>query len=66
MRLSPRESQILKLMCEGYQPAAMSAQLGITTKTIATLRDRMKVKTGCKTNAQLGIWAVKHGLITLQ
>jgi DNA-binding CsgD family transcriptional regulator len=63
MALSPREEQIVRLMCEGFAPYEIAAQWQCIHQTIFSHRRRIYEKTGCRTDVQLGVWAVRHGLI---
>lgn len=58
---SPRERQVIELMCEGLQPAQIARRLGISVKTVSTYRDRLRKKIPIKNSTQLGIWAERNG-----
>ncbi len=59
--LSPREEQVLKLMCQGMGQSGIAVMLKVSRKSIATYRQRLGEKTRCTSSAQLGVWAVQHG-----
>ena len=63
LALSRREQQILWLMCQGWLAGEIAAQLSRAPTTIRTHRERIYRKTGCRTQVQLGVWAVRHGLV---
>lgn len=64
--LSPRERQVLALMCEGVKLTQVEGRLGIARGTVAMYRTRIARKSGCTTAAQLGIWAVRNGVVKLE
>lgn len=52
-RLSIRELQVFRLMGAGQSTHEVAANLGISMKTIATHQQRMKLKLGLRTGAEL-------------
>lgn len=64
--LSPREHQVLSLMCAGLKLTQIEGKLGIARGTVAMYRTRITRKSGCTTAAQLGIWAVRNGVVKLE
>jgi two-component system invasion response regulator UvrY len=60
-RLSPREMEVLRLMCQGMGQAGIAAKLDLSRQTVATFRYRIGEKTRCTSSTQLGVWAAKHG-----
>jgi DNA-binding NarL/FixJ family response regulator len=62
--LSPREEEVLKLMCHGMGEAGIAAKLDLSRKTVASFRYRLGEKTRCTSSAQLGVWAVQHGYMS--
>lgn len=56
-RLSPREQQVLELLCQGHSNLKISEQLDLSPKTVATYRARLSEKLGLKTTADF----VKYG-----
>jgi DNA-binding NarL/FixJ family response regulator len=62
-RLSRREIDVLRLMCEGLTQSQVANQLGILHCTARQHGWRIREKTGCTSGAQLGVWAVRQGLI---
>jgi len=61
--LSPRESEVLRLLAQGHTHQATADQLGVSVKTIETHRKRLSDKLGLKTRAQLFRFAVDIGLL---
>jgi DNA-binding NarL/FixJ family response regulator len=64
-RLSPRQSQILKLMANGESMKQIGLELGISVKTVETHRSALMARIGVRDIAGLVRYAVKHGLIDL-
>lgn len=62
-RLSPRESQILRMMVGGEALTAIASHLIISVKTVSTYRRRILEKLGVASNAELVQYAVRHRLV---
>lgn len=60
--LSPRELQVLQLMCMGLVPKRIALRLGIKAKTVTQHRFNIGQKTGCTSAVQLGVWAARQGI----
>lgn len=60
--LSPKEIQVLKLMCSEKSTKEIADIVEISPRTVEAIRDRLKIKTGAKSTAGLVLYAVKHGL----
>ncbi|MGF1583007.1 MAG: response regulator [Gemmataceae bacterium] len=52
-KLSPRESEILALLAQGYSYKEISEKLHVSTKTVETYRTRLGKKLGLQTRAAL-------------
>jgi len=61
--LSPRESQVLRLVAQGYTNQEAADHLAVSVKTIETHRKRLSDKLGLKSRAQLFRFAVEIGLL---
>ena len=61
--LSPRESEILKLIAEGSTSKEIAARLCISVQTVETHRANLMQKVGVHNVAGLVLFAVKSGLI---
>ena len=59
-QLTPREKEILKLLCSGKTTSEISEQLFISYKTVETHRTNIFKKAGVHNIAELIIWAIKH------
>jgi len=63
--LNPIELACLKLLCRGRRDKEISAELKIPFNTFLSHKKNIKIKTGFSSPAQLAIYAVKQGIITL-
>ncbi len=61
--LTPREREILGLICEGNTGAAMAAKLSLSVRTIEMHRANLMDKLGLHTQIDVIRYAIKHGLI---
>jgi DNA-binding CsgD family transcriptional regulator len=61
--LSAKEKQVLQMMCEGLTLKEIKYRLQIAYGTVGAYRTRITRKTGCTTAAQLGVWAVRNGIV---
>jgi two-component system invasion response regulator UvrY len=61
--LSTRELQVFRKLAEGVTVSAIATELGLSVKTVSTYRTRILQKTLFKTNADIRMYAVRHGLI---
>lgn len=52
-RLSPRERQVFDLIAIGVKPSVIGPRMGISVKTVATVRVRIFHKLAIKTNADI-------------
>jgi two-component system response regulator FixJ len=65
MTLTPRETEILQLVCDGHPAKVIAGKLGISAATVDCHKENIRGKLGAygKTNEWLGVQAVKLGLI---
>jgi len=63
--LTPREKEILHLTAEGLSQQEIAERLFIDRRTVETHRRNLRRKLGVRTQTDLVIWAVKHGLLTV-
>jgi len=61
--LSPRETEVLTLLAQGYTNQEVADRLAVSVKTIETHRKRLSDKLGLKSRAQLFRFAVEVGLL---
>jgi DNA-binding NarL/FixJ family response regulator len=64
--LSPRETDVLRLLARGHTNQGAAGLLAVSVKTIETHRKRLSDKLGLKSRAQLFRFAVESGLIEHQ
>jgi DNA-binding NarL/FixJ family response regulator len=61
--LNAQQIDILQRLCAGYKQDAIAADLGLTTSTIHHHCTNIRRKAGNARGPQLGVWAVKMGLV---
>jgi DNA-binding CsgD family transcriptional regulator len=64
--LSPRESEILRLLAEGKSNKEIAWGLAISVKTVETYRTRLMIKLGAPSLVYLVHYAIKNQLVQLQ
>lgn len=64
-KLSPRELEVLLLICQELTPSEISIRLKISEKTFFNHRTKILTKTGVRGNVGLVKYAYQHGLIEL-
>lgn len=64
-KLTPREVEVLQLICKGMSTKEISETLFLSTKTIEVHRSNILKKANKKNIAQLIIWALKHHYCSL-
>lgn len=62
--LTPREIEILKLVCEELSSAEIAEKLFISPHTAETHRKNILSKTGCKNSIGLVRYAIENGIIS--
>ncbi len=62
-RLTPRETEVLKLISNGSTTSEIASQIGLSINTIETHRRNMLSKLGLKNTAQLVRYSVERGLL---
>ena len=63
--LSPRETEVLRLLAGGFTNREAAERLGVSTKTVETFRARVSEKLGLQGRAALVRYAVQTGMFTL-
>lgn len=61
--LSDREFQVMCMIASGMKSKEIADQLGISSKTVSTYRERLLGKMGMRTNTELAHYAVKNNII---
>jgi DNA-binding CsgD family transcriptional regulator len=64
VRLTPREKEVMRLVCVGHTDAQIAEELFISTKTVHSHLDRIRDKTGLRKRAELTRWAFEFGLVS--
>ncbi|MDQ2770494.1 MAG: response regulator transcription factor [Bacteroidota bacterium] len=65
LALTPRESEVLALLCEGKSTNEIAQQLFISNRTVEGHRQNLLEKTGTPNAVGLALYAVKHGLLAV-
>ncbi|MCH9652156.1 MAG: response regulator transcription factor [Deltaproteobacteria bacterium] len=63
-KLSDREFQVMLLIAKGMPSREIAEELSLSIKTISTYRSRILEKMNLKNNAELMLYAIRHGLVT--
>ena len=62
-RLTPRELEVLQLICDGLSNKEIATQLGLSANTVAVHRAHIMNALGVHKTAELVMYALQHGLI---
>ena len=62
-RLTPREMEVLQLICKGLSNKDIAAQLNVSANTVAVHRASIMNTCGVHKTAELVMYALQHGLI---
>lgn len=65
VKLSTREVEVLKLLCEEKSNKEIAAELFISPRTVEGHRNKLLEKTGSKNSAGLIIYAIEKGIYSL-
>ncbi|MBD2722086.1 response regulator transcription factor [Hymenobacter armeniacus] len=60
---TPREEEVLRLICEGHTAAEIARHLFISKRTVEGHWQRLLEKTGTRNVAGLVVFAAKHGML---
>ena len=63
--LTPRELEVLQLICDGYSNRRIAAKLDLSANTVAVHRANIMNALGIHKTAELVVYAIQHGLVTL-
>lgn len=64
-KLTEREIEILKEICQGNTTDEIAKKLNISPKTVKSHRSNLLEKTSCKNTPSLMLFAIKHKIISL-
>jgi DNA-binding NarL/FixJ family response regulator len=62
-RLTPREVEVLQLICDGLSNKDIAARLKVSANTVAVHRANIMSALGVHKTAELVVYALQHGLI---
>lgn len=62
-RLTPREIEVLQLICDGLSNRAIAAKLNLSVNTVAVHRANIMDALGVHKTAELVVYAIQHGLV---
>jgi DNA-binding NarL/FixJ family response regulator len=62
-QLNDKEVTILKLMCEEKSTKEIADIVDLSPRTVESIRDKLRAKTGAKSMAGLVLFAVKNGIV---
>jgi len=62
-RLTPRQTEVVKLLAEGMRNDKIVKKLGISMNTLETHRQNIRLRTNCHTTADLVRYAIRNGII---
>jgi DNA-binding NarL/FixJ family response regulator len=65
-RITPRELEIVSLLAQGKSNKELSAQLGITVRTVETHRSKIMLKLGIHSLGELIHYAMRNQIISLK
>ena len=63
--LSPRETEVLQLICDGLSNREIAAKLDLSVNTISVHRTNIMTALGVHKAAELVVYALQHGLVKL-
>ena len=63
--LTPREVEILQLICEGKSNKKIATQLELSANTVAVHRANIMDALGIHKTAELVVYAIRHGLVNV-
>lgn len=62
-RLTPRELEVLQLICDGLSNKDIAARLKLSANTVAVHRANIMATLGVHKTAELVVYALQHGLV---
>ena len=63
--LTPRELEVLQLICDGCSNKEIAEKLDLSANTVAVHRANIMNALGIHKTAELVVYAIRHGLVTL-
>ena len=65
VRLTPRESEVLRLLCDGLSAAGIAGRLGVSPRTVTKHQERLYRKLGTCDRLSTVLHAQRLGLVSL-
>ena len=62
-RLTPRELEVLQLICQGLSNRAIATKLDLSVNTVSVHRANIMSQLGVHKTAELVVYALRHGLV---
>ena len=66
VKLTPRECDVLRLLAEGQRTKEIAKAMAISPKTVETYRNRITLKVGVETLADLIKFAIRAGIVSVE
>ncbi|MFI5179173.1 MAG: response regulator [Vicinamibacterales bacterium] len=63
--LTPRETEVLRLICRGLSNRSIAAELNLSVNTVSVHRANIMNTLGVHKTAELVVYAIQHGLVDL-
>ncbi len=63
IQISPKEKEVLTYICLEFTSAEIGEKMGISARTVESIKDRLMERYGCKNTAGLVFYGVKNHLI---
>lgn len=64
MKLTPRETETVTLIAQGYSTKEIATQMELSLWTVQTYRQRVHEKLGITSVALLTMWALAQGFVS--
>jgi len=61
LKITPRETEVAKLLAEGKRYQEVADDLGIAYETVVTHVKRLRLKLGVRTKTEVALWYQKSG-----
>lgn len=65
VKLTPREAEILKLICQGLSNAEISEKISLSLRTVEGHKSNLISKTGVRNSVSLVMYALKNNLVDI-
>ena len=65
VEITPREKEVLQLICEQNTTAEIGEKLFISPRTVDGHRNHLLEKLGCRNTAGLVVFALQHNLVKI-